>query len=66
MWHVWGTGEVHTGVLWGDLVERDQLENLGVEGMMLLIGLQEVVWGSMDWISLIQDRDRWWVLVSAE
>ena len=66
MWHVWGTGEVHTGVLWGDLVERDQLENLGVEGMMLLIGLQEVVCGSMDWISLIQDRDRWWVLVSAE
>jgi len=36
MWNVWGTGEVHTGVLWGDLVERDHLENRGVEGMMLL------------------------------
>ena len=36
MWHVWGAGEVHTGLLWGDLVERDHLENLGVEGMMLL------------------------------
>jgi len=29
------------------------------------MGLQEVGWGGMDWIDLAQDRDRWWVLVSA-
>ena len=28
------------------------------------IDLQEVGWGSMDWIDLAQDRDRWWALVN--
>jgi hypothetical protein len=27
--------------------------------------LQEVGFGGMDWIELAQDRDRWWVLVTA-
>jgi len=27
--------------------------------------LQEVGWGSMDWIDLGYGRDRWWVLVNA-
>jgi hypothetical protein len=27
--------------------------------------LQEVGCGYMDWIRLAQDRDRWWMLVSA-
>jgi len=26
---------------------------------------QEVGWGSMDWIDLARDRDRWWALVNA-
>ena len=28
------------------------------------MGLQEVRW-DMDWIELVQDRDRWWALVNA-
>ena len=27
-------------------------------------GLQEVGWGSMDWIDVAQDRDRLWALVN--
>jgi len=27
--------------------------------------LQEVGYGSVDWVGLAQDRDRWWTLVSA-
>jgi hypothetical protein len=26
--------------------------------------LQEVGWGSMDWINLAQDRDSWWALMN--
>jgi hypothetical protein len=29
------------------------------------IDLREVAWGSMDWIDLSQNLDRWWVLVNA-
>ena len=36
MWHVRGTGEMHTGLWWGDLRERDPLEDLGAEGRIIL------------------------------
>jgi hypothetical protein len=34
-------------------------------GDNIKIDLQEVGWGSMDWIDLVQDRDRWRGLVNA-
>jgi hypothetical protein len=36
MWHLWKTREVHTGIWWGDLRERDYLEDLGVGGRMIV------------------------------
>jgi hypothetical protein len=28
------------------------------------MNLQEVGWGSMDWIDLAQDMDKWWAAVN--
>jgi hypothetical protein len=36
MWHVWGRGDVYTGFWWGDMREREHLENLGVDGRIIL------------------------------
>jgi hypothetical protein len=65
MWHVWETEELHTGLWWEDLMERNHLEDLGVDGDNIKIGLQEVGLRSMDWIDLAQDRDRLRALVDA-
>jgi len=35
MCHVWGTGVVHAGFWWGDLRERNKLEDLGVDGRII-------------------------------
>jgi hypothetical protein len=67
MWYVWGRGEVHRALVgkpegrrplgrprrrWEDYIKMD---------------LREVGWGEggMDWINLVQDRDRWRALVNA-
>jgi hypothetical protein len=35
MWHVWVTGAVYT-VWWGNLMERDHLEDPGIYGSIIL------------------------------
>jgi hypothetical protein len=45
MWHVRQTGEVHTGFLWRDLREREHLEDLGVDGRIILKGILKK-WGA--------------------
>jgi hypothetical protein len=33
---MWDTEETHTGFWWGNLRERDHLEDIGVDGRMIL------------------------------
>ena len=69
MRYVWETGKVNTRFLWGNLRERDHLEDVGVnERIILKMDLQEVGWGEggvRDCSDLAQDTDRWRALVNA-
>jgi hypothetical protein len=52
MWHIWGTGEVHTGFWWGDMRVRDTLEDLGIDGRIILQWIfKKLTWES--WTGLI-------------
>jgi len=51
--------EVHTGFWSGDLMERDHLEDLGIDGRIVLKWIfKNWIGKGMDWIDLPQDRDR--------
>ena len=64
-WHIWGTGEMLRGFRWGDMRERDHLEDLSIDGRIILILISnKVVREGTDWIDLAQDRDRWRTLVN--
>jgi len=39
--------------------------NVGVDGRMILKWIFQMSDGGMDWIDLVQDRDRWWAVVNA-
>jgi hypothetical protein len=52
-------------VWWGGVMERDHMEELGLEGRTLkwICKKWDVV--GVDWIDLAQDRDRWRALMNA-
>jgi hypothetical protein len=52
-------------VLVGKPRERNHFENSGVDGRLVLMDLQEVGLGVMDWIESARDRDRWQARVNA-
>jgi hypothetical protein len=49
-------GKVHTGFWWGNLSERDNLEDLYVDGGIALSGFLRTRMGGVEWINLVQDR----------
>jgi len=58
------TEEVQIGFWWGNLQEREHLEDPGIVGRIIL---RWIFWkwdGGMDWIDLAQDRDRWHAFVN--
>ena len=54
-----------TGFWWGNLRERDHLEDAGIYGKIILRWLFRILgFRGMDWIELAQDRDRWRALMN--
>ena len=54
------------GFWWGNQSDRDHLEDPGMDGRINnKMDLREVGGGVMDWIDLVQDRDRWRAFVNA-
>jgi hypothetical protein len=61
-----GRGGACTRFWWGNLRERGHWGDIGVDGKIILRWIfREVGCGSMDWIVLAQDKDRWRALVNS-
>ena len=61
-----GRGNAYTVFCWGDLREKDHLEEPGLDRRILLRCIfRKWDLGIMDWIDLTLDRDRWRALVNA-
>ena len=50
---------MHTGIWWGNLRERDCLEELNLESRIILKFIFKKQDCILGWIVLIQDWDRW-------
>jgi hypothetical protein len=62
MWHAWERRGKCTRFEWESQKERGQLEEQVVDG--IIIYLEETGWRSVEWIQLVQDRERWQALVN--
>jgi hypothetical protein len=64
MWHVWGKGEMHIGFWWGNVRDRNDFQDLQVDGRILK--WISTNWGGQAWlIGLVRDSDTWRAVVNA-
>ena len=57
---------MYTGFWWGNLKEREHLEDPSVRWEdNIKMDLRKVGCGGIDWIEVAQDRDSWRALVNA-
>jgi hypothetical protein len=45
MWHIWGRKETHTGFWWGNVKERDNFEDLGIDRSDIKMDLKKNMMG---------------------
>jgi len=65
MYQVWRRGEAYVGLWWGNMRERDHLEDTGIDGSIISRWIFRK-WGEgMEWIDLAEDRESWRTLVNA-
>lgn len=60
MLRVWGRRELHTGLWWGKLKERDHMEDLRLRrglGDNIVTDVREIGWEDVDGINVAQDGD---------
>ena len=57
MWYVWRNGKVRTRFRWENLSERANLEDLGVDGRIILKLIFKKGDGGMEGIDLTQDKE---------
>jgi len=65
MWHAREIGETHKAFWWRDLKEEDPLEDLGVDGRIILYLNFKKCNGSGNWMDLPEHRDKWQAFVGA-
>lgn len=55
---------MHTELWWGNLNEKANLEDLGVEGRIILeMNLNKICCDGVEWIELPLDRENWRALL---
>ena len=66
MWHVWERGEVGKWFWCGNMIERDYLEDLDVDGRIILKWALKKLHRGAEWSDMVQDRNKWRAFVNKE